>query len=168
MKGWGSMEDFSKISHFHCSRDHFIPRHANQSGLFLNNRHYFLTFPSFIASSPYTLTILPWISVWWTFLVFKNRITNCISQVAGFSIFFLIFNDYIEWGEKNDDTAQRNTRVLLDILKTPDLYRKWTLHLRDRYSRSVLTVWTHLVTSGPAAYLPPICNSPFCQWVALL
>ena len=50
----------------------------------LNNRSHFLTFPLFIAPSPYTSSIWLWISAKWTFLAFKSHITNCTSQVVGF------------------------------------------------------------------------------------
>jgi hypothetical protein len=64
--------------------------------------------------------------------------TDCTSQVAGFSIFLFIYNDYNEWG-KNYDVVLRNASVLQDIQKTTDLHRKYAHLLRGRYALSVLT-----------------------------
>ena len=61
----------------------------------LNNRHHFLTFPLFIAPSSHTSTIRLRISARRTFLVFRNRISDHTSQVAGFSILVFVL-DYSE------------------------------------------------------------------------
>jgi hypothetical protein len=53
----------------------------------------FLTFPLFIAPSPYSSTVCLWISARQTFSGIQNCITNHTSQVAE----FLIFNNYSEW-----------------------------------------------------------------------
>jgi hypothetical protein len=50
------------------------------------------THPLFNVPSPYTSTVCLWISTKWTFLAFKNGITNCITQGMGFFIFRCIFN----------------------------------------------------------------------------
>ena len=97
-------------------------------------------------------------------LAFKNRITHRTSQVARFSIFMSILTTTAIW------------RVPIDTQKMTALHSKCTRHLRGRYARSVLTLWTHLViilvsqlfpslTSyiNPAAYKIsnnfPLCSS---------
>jgi hypothetical protein len=65
---------------------------------FLNNQHHFLTFPFFVAPSPYTSAICLSISAEWTFLACQS-ITSRTSQVPDFSIFVFVFNDYGEWGK---------------------------------------------------------------------
>ena len=58
----------------------------------LNIRTHFLTMPSLIALSPYTWQIWWWISLGSTFLAFKKRITDRISQSADPSIVLNMFN----------------------------------------------------------------------------
>jgi hypothetical protein len=66
-----------------------------------------------IPSNHSTLTIhFNNLSVYSTFLAFKNHITICTSQAAGFSSFLFIFNDYSKWQEKNYDTKMQNTYSL--------------------------------------------------------
>jgi len=52
----------------------------------LNIRNHFLTMPSLISFSPYTWQIWWWISLGSTFLVFKKRITDRISQSAAIQL----------------------------------------------------------------------------------
>jgi hypothetical protein len=66
----------------------------------LKSRHHFLTFPFFISHSPYTSKICLCISAGRKFLEFKNLVTDHTFQMAGFSIFGFIFNDYREWEKK--------------------------------------------------------------------
>jgi hypothetical protein len=77
------------------------PLHSSSCALVLpslNNRHCFLTFPSFTAPSPHTSTISLWISAGRRCSAFKNRITDRTLQVARFPIFVLIFNEYSKSG----------------------------------------------------------------------
>jgi hypothetical protein len=73
--------------------------------------------------SPYTSTICLWISTSWTFLAFKNLITYCTLQVAGFFMFAFILNEYSKW-RNNFRMILRHTHVPLDAQKTTDLNRK--------------------------------------------
>jgi len=63
-----------------------------------NIRTHFLTIPSIIALSPYTWQIWWWISLGSTFLAFKKRITDCISQSAPPSIVLNMFNPFVTSG----------------------------------------------------------------------
>ena len=58
----------------------------------LNIRTHFLTMPPLITLSPYTWQIWWWISLGSTFLVFKKRITDRISQLAAHTIVLNVFN----------------------------------------------------------------------------
>ena len=58
----------------------------------LNFLTHFLTIPSLMAFSPYTSHIWQWISAGFTFLAFKKRIRDRISQLAGRSIILKILN----------------------------------------------------------------------------
>jgi len=57
----------------------------------LNIRTHFLTMPSLIALSPYIWKVWWWISLGSTFLAFKKRITDCISQSVAPSIVLNMF-----------------------------------------------------------------------------
>ena len=71
---------------------HFAPHRATFSRPLLNIRTHFLTMPSLIALSPYTWQIWWWLSLGSTFLAFKKRITDRISQSAAPSIVLNMFN----------------------------------------------------------------------------
>lgn len=84
---WTSVFTFSFKSSVTKDRHPFHSKSRTLVLPSLNNQHHFLTIPSFTAPSLHILTIYPWISARKTFLAFttKNRVTNHISQVAGFS-----------------------------------------------------------------------------------
>jgi hypothetical protein len=74
----------------------------------LNKHYHLLTFLSFIAQSSHTSKICLWISAGWTFLGFKNHITDCTPQAVGNSIFMFSFNYYS--GSGGYDSVPDNTR----------------------------------------------------------
>ena len=86
----------------------------------LNNRHHFLTFPSFIVPSPYTSAICLSISAEWTFLACEYPIISRTSQVSGFSIFVFLLNDYSE----RRKSWHRNTQYMCYPCHTED---EWSL-----------------------------------------
>ena len=89
---------------------------------------------------------IPWL---WlshtTFLAFKNCSISCTSQVAEFSIFVFIFNDYSKVKTQKYDILLCNTCVPLDTQKTTDFHRKCRCHMHGHYVCSVLTFWTCLI-----------------------
>ena len=116
----------------------------------LNNRHHFLTFPPFIAPSPHTSTIRLQISARRTFLVFRNRIIDRTSQVAGFSIlvFILDYSELCVGGWEQYDTVQCSTSAPPDIQQTA-LDCKCTRFLHDCFTLSV-TFWNFVQTNSEA------------------
>jgi hypothetical protein len=85
----------------------------------LNKQHHLHTFPLFMTPSPITSTSWRWISTGRMFCVFKNRITECTSQLAGLVIDMVLYktlwhsNQFTQWlgkhwghGRGSDDNSQ--------------------------------------------------------------
>jgi hypothetical protein len=93
-----------------------IPYTVHQSWK-LNRHHHFLMLPSFVAFWRYALTICLYISAEQTFLTFVCHTYNCTSEMQGFSIFVLIFNDYSKGKRKITFNA---THASLGMQKTTE------------------------------------------------
>lgn len=85
----------------------------------LNQGHHLCTFPSFMTSSPYTLTSRWWISAGQMFFAFEVQITERTSQPAGLVIDMVLYkalrhsNQFTQWlskhwgrGRGSEDSSQ--------------------------------------------------------------
>ena len=111
---------------------------------FFNNRHHLLIFPASTAPPPCTSPIRLWISTGQTFFAFKNHISDCTSQAAGFPDWCLLLRTTANGG-KSYEIILCNIRDPLDRKKVTNPYRKCTHNLHGLYMQLVYTFWMHLV-----------------------
>lgn len=96
----------------------------------------------FIAPLPCTSTFCLWIFARQTFLVFKNCVTDCTSQVAE----FLIFNNYGEWGGKKYDTV-----YAMDVF--PLIYRRRLTFTGSAHVTCMATIHNYFWLTVHALYV---------------
>ena len=109
-----------------------------------NNWHHLFTFSASTAPSPCTSPVRLWISTGQAFFAFKNHISDCTSQAAGFPDWCLLLRTTANGGKKLWHHIMQYMWSL-DRKKMTNPHRKCVHNLHGLYMQLVYTFWMHLV-----------------------